>query len=110
MTLAVAAFGPNIGPYVVITLGALGGGLWAIKASPSMTRMQGIGLMVRCVITAIVLTALIASVLGGYLKFAEQELYSVVSFAIGALGHRWNDIFESIKARLQNVISTGGRP
>jgi len=58
ITLAVAVFGPNAGPYIVIVLGSLGGGLWALSSATLETRMQGAWLMLRCLVTAIVLTAM----------------------------------------------------
>lgn len=108
MTLAVALFGPNVGPYAVILLGSIAGALWALSSAAVETRMQGAWLMGRCVITAIVLTAFIARFLGPYLSFAEGESYSIVSFIIGALGNRWQDIFDAIKTRLATLITTGG--
>ena len=108
MTLAVALFGANAGPYAVILLGSIGGALWALSSASVETRIQGAWLVARCVITAIVLTAFIARFLGPYMSFAEGEAYSIVSFVIGALGNRWQDIFDAIKTRLSALIATGG--
>ena len=108
MTLAVALFGPNAGPYAVILLGSIAGALWALSSVSIETRAQGAWLVCRCVITAIVLTAFIARFVGQYVSFGEGEAYAIVSFAIGALGNRWQDIFDAIKTRLANLITTGG--
>jgi hypothetical protein len=109
MTLAVALVGPQAGPYIVILLGSIAGGLWALSSARLDTRMQGAWLLLRCVTTAIVLTAVIAGLLSSYLSLETGEAYAVVSFIIGALGNRWQDIFESIKTRLQGVIASGGK-
>ena len=84
ITLAVAVFGPQAGPYIVIVLGALGGGLWALSSATLETRLQGAWLMLRCLVTAIVLTAMIAGLLGPWLGIDTLETYAAVAFCIGA--------------------------
>ena len=110
VTLAVAFFGPQAGPYIVIILGSIGGGLWALSSAVLASRMAGAWLMLRCVVTAVVLTAVIAGIVGPWLGIVVTEAYAVVAFVIGALGNRWQDIIDSIKTRLQGVISTGSKP
>ncbi len=110
VTLAVAVFGPNAGPYIVIVLGSLGGGLWALSSATLETRMQGAWLMLRCVVTAIVLTAMIAGLLGPWLGVSTMETYAAVAFIIGALGNKWLEIIEAIKTRMSNVIIGGNKP
>lgn len=110
ITLSVGLFGPAAGPYVVIILGALGGGLWALSSAVLKTRMEGAWLMLRCLITAIVLTAMIASLLGPWLRIDVLEVYVVVAFVIGALGNKWLEIIDSIKTRLSNIIIGGNKP
>ncbi len=110
ITLAVAVFGPQAGPYVVIVLGSIGGGLWALSMTKLDNRRQGLWLMLRCVITAIVLTALIAGVVGSWFGVAATEAYAIVAFFIGAMGNKWQDVIESVKSRMQALISTAGGP
>jgi hypothetical protein len=110
MTLAVAVFGPQAGPYIVIVLGSIAGGLWALSSTTLQTRMEGAWLMLRCVVTAVVLTALIAGVVGPWIHVPVSEAYAVVAFVIGMLGNKWQDIIESIKLRLQAFISNAGGP
>ena len=110
ITLAVAVFGPNAGPYIVIVLGSLGGGLWALSSATLETRMQGAWLMLRCLVTAIVLTAMIAGLLGPWLGINTLEAYVVVAFVIGALGNKWLEIIDSIKLRAQSMITGGTKP
>lgn len=110
ITLAVALVGPQAGPYVVIILGSIGGGLWALSSTALPTRTAGAWLMLRCVVTAIVLTAVIAGFTGPLLGVSVSEAYAVVAFVIGAMGNRWQDVIESVKTRLQSLISsTGGK-
>lgn len=110
MTLAVAMFGAQAGPYVVIVLGSIGGGLWAISDTMLESRKQGLWLMLRCVLTAVVLTSLAATYVGPWIKQPIIEVYGLVAFVIGMLGNRWRDIIESIKNRLAALISTVGGP
>ena len=110
ITLAVAVFGPNAGPYIVIVLGSLGGGLWALSSAVIETRAQGAWLMLRCLVTAIVLTAMIAGLLGPWLGVDTLEVYVVVAFVIGALGNKWVEIIDAVKTRMQNMIIGGSRP
>jgi hypothetical protein len=108
MTLAVALAGPHAGPYVVILLGSIAGSLWALSSVEIATRAQGAWMMARCVITAIVLTALAAQLVGPYIGMPVDEAYAIVSFLIGALGNRWQEIFDTIKTRIQGLITVSG--
>ena len=110
MTLAVAVFGPLAGPYIVILLGSVAGGLWALSGTPMQTRMEGAWLMLRCIATAVVLTAAVAGAVEARFDIKVNEAYAVVSFVIGMLGNRWQDIIESVKTRMQALISTAGGP
>ncbi len=111
ITLSVSLFGPAAGPYVVIVLGSIGGGLWALSSASLATRLAGAWLLLRCVVTAIVLTALIAGFTAPYIGVSVTEAYALVAFVIGALGNKWMDIIDTIKTRLQSLISTtGGKP
>ena len=109
-TLLVAVFGPQAGPYVVIVLGAIGGGLWALSSTELQTRLAGVWLMARCIGTAVVLTSLIAGTVGAWFGIAATEVYPVVAFCIGALGNQWLEIIASIKDRLKTLISLQGGP
>ena len=110
ITLAVAMFGPSAGPYIVIVLGSVGGGLWALSSAVIETRVQGAWLMLRCMVTAVVLTAMIAGLLGPWLGVNTLEVYVVVAFVIGALGNKWIEIIDAVKTRMQNIIVGGSRP
>jgi len=64
--------------------------------------------MLRCVVTAISLTAMIAGLLGPWLGTDTLEVYVVVAFAIGALGNKWIEIIDALKTRIANLIVGGG--
>lgn len=108
VTLGVAVFGPRAGPYAVIVLASFAGGLWALISTTLESTRAGAWLMLRCVFTALVLTAIISAVVGPFFGVAITEAYAVVAFIIGALGNSWLEVFKSIKERLQALISTSG--
>jgi hypothetical protein len=108
ITLAVGVFGPLAGPYIVIILGGIGGALWALSSAVLSTRLQGVWLMLRCVLTAVLLTALTATFIGPVFSLPVTELYAVVAFGIGALGNRWQDIIDGLRARVLGAIAARG--
>lgn len=106
VTIATAMVGPLAGPYLVIALGSVSGGLWALSSTTLTTRMQGAMLMLRCILTAVLLTALIAGLLGARFDVPVTEMYGVVSLVIGMLGNRWQDIIDAMRDRLRMLITT----
>lgn len=95
-------------------MGGVSGGLWALSSADSQTRIQGAMLMLRCVLTAVLLTALIAQVLGARFGIQVTELYGIVSLVIGMLGNRWQDIIDAVRDKLRMLITRapedGGKP
>lgn len=108
ITLAVGVFGPQVGPYIVILLASIAGSMWALSSAELATRMAGLWLLLRCVVTAIVLTSLIAQLLGPRIGLPVGEAYAVVAFVIGMMGNRWQKIIDSIQERIQGAISNSG--
>lgn len=102
-------FGPLLGPYIVILLCSTVGAQWAILASPPMSRLEGVLLMLRVAGTALVLTAMLSQIVSAYSNVPVNEAYGAISFFIGALGHKWMEVIEGVKQRLLTLISrTGG--
>jgi hypothetical protein len=109
VTLFVALFGVAWGPYVLIFLGAVCGSMWAVlSAPPFATRWGGLWLAVRAVLLSLLLTAGIAKLIGDAFGWPVSEMYIIVSIAIAGLGDKWLDVLDSIKTRLQTMITTGG--
>jgi succinate dehydrogenase hydrophobic anchor subunit len=63
--------------------------------------------MLRCLVTAVILTAMIAGAVGPWLHIETVEVYAAVAFAIGALGNKWLEIFDALKTRLATAILGG---
>lgn len=108
ITLAVGVFGPHVGPYIVILLASIAGSMWALSSAELATRMAGLWLLLRCVVTAIVLTSLIAQLLGPRIGLPVGEAYAVVAFVIGMMGNRWQKIIDTLQERIQGAISNSG--
>lgn len=109
--LAIALFGPSVGPYVVILLGSIGGGLWALAGVEKMTRAQGAWMMLRCIFTALALTSILAAMVAPWFKVVDvKEAYVLVAFIIGAMGNKWLEVIDTIKLRIQAAISAFGAP
>ena len=68
-------------------------------------------MMLRCILTALALTAILATVVAPWLKVTDvKEAYVAVAFVIGAFGNKWQEVFESIKQRFITLISVSGGP
>lgn len=109
VALATSLFGPQAGPYVVILLASIGGGLWALSSAVLETRLAGLWLMIRCIVTAIALTSVIAGMVAAWLGTAPNEAIAVVAFVIGALGNKWIEIIDSIKVRITGLVQSGAK-
>lgn len=90
--LAVMVFGPFAGPYALIVFAALAGALWPLSASDTATKKAGAWLLLRCTLTAIVLTFFIVAVLEKFWSIHPDEMIAPVAFMIGALGNGWRSV------------------
>lgn len=95
-TLLVATFvGPAlasvIGPYAVIVVASLAGASWALSEETSTTTRGAVLFLLRCTLTAAVLTAGVTSVLEHYLFTPGQSrwLFAPIAFGIGWIGNDW---------------------
>ena len=95
--LSVALLGPLAGPYALICFAALSGAMWPLSAATTTTKIAGAWLLLRCTLTALLLTAFLASAL------------EPVAFCIGALGNGWRPVFDALGAALTALLGrTGG--
>ena len=99
-TLAIAILGPMAGPYSTILFAALAGSLWPLSSVDGLTRVAGAWLVLRCVLTAIVLTSTGAAVASSFYGVPPLELLSPVAFFLGALGNGWRPVFAAISGAL----------
>ncbi|WP_440105443.1 hypothetical protein [Acidovorax sp. BL-A-41-H1] len=108
--VSIALLGPMAGPYALIVFAALAGALWPLSAADTMTRSAGAWLLLRCTLTAVVLTSALSLWLQKQWQIPANEALAPVAFAIGALGNGWRPVFEAAGAALQAVVSRAGGP
>jgi hypothetical protein len=109
ITVFVALFGASFGPYVLIFIGAVCGSMWAVLSAPPFpSRWGGLWLVGRSVLLSLLLTAGIAKLVADTFGWPVSEMYIIVSISIAGLGDRWLDVLDSIKTRVQTMITTGG--
>lgn len=109
--IAVALLGPMFGPYALIVFAALAGALWPLSTAPTETMRDGAWLLLRCTLTAVVLTVFLASLLERFWGVSQIETLGPVAFLIGGLGNGWRPVLDSIGEVFKAVASrAGGRP
>lgn len=106
--VSIALLGPMAGPYALIVFAALAGALWPLSAADTMTRSAGAWLLLRCTLTAVVLTSALSLVLQNQWQIPANETLAPVAFAIGALGNGWRPVFEAVGSALQAALARAG--
>lgn len=102
--LSVALLGPTLGPYALIAFAALAGALWPLSASNTGTRLSGAWLLLRCTLTAILLTVFLASIIERLWGMPVNESLAPVALMIGAMGNGWRPVFGSLGDSLRALI------
>lgn len=106
--ISVALLGPLAGPYALIAFGALSGAMWPLSAATTLGKAAGAMLLVRCTLTALLLTAFLSSLLDSWLNVAGLDTRPAVAFAIGALGNGWRPVFDALGAALSALLGRTG--
>ncbi len=106
--LVVAALGPLYGPYALIAGASLAGALWPLSAQPTATRLDGALLLLRCALTALLLTAFIAGLLQRVWAVPVNEALAPIALVIGAMGNGWRPVFGALGAAAAAVIGRAG--
>jgi len=96
----VAFLGPLAGPYALIAFAALAGALWPLSAHTTATRKEGAWLLLRCTLTAVILTGALATVIGRLVDIPVTEAWAPVALFIGALGNGWRPVFDAMGAAI----------
>lgn len=107
----VALFGPLAGPYALIVFAALAGALWPLSAKATATRTEGAWLLLRCTLTAVILTVFAASLLDRLWGVPVNEGLAPVALLIGALGNGWRPVFDAFGSAMGALAGKlgGGR-
>lgn len=107
--LSVTLLGPLAGPWALIAFAALAGAMWPLSAAPTENRLSGAWLLLRCTLTAIVLTVFLAGIVERIWGMPVNESLAPVALLIGALGNGWRPVFDAIGAAAKVFIGkTGG--
>ena len=106
--LSVSLLGPLAGPYALIAFAALSGAMWPLSAAETTTKMAGAWLLLRCTLTAMLLTAFLAGLLDRWLEVHALDLLPPVAFAIGALGNGWRPVFDAVGSALSALLGRAG--
>lgn len=108
--ISIALLGPLAGPYALIIFSALAGALWPLSAIPTPTRADGAWLLLRCTVTAVLLTVFIAQGLDKFWAIPASEALAPVALIIGAMGNGWRPVFYSVGAALGAlIVKLGGQ-
>lgn len=101
--------GPVLGPWLAVLLTAIIGSMWTLSRVDTATRLMAALLSIRIVLTALVLTGIVAALVADYTKpyLPQEHLLPAVSFAISALGDKLQQFKDSAVARLQGVVRGG---
>lgn len=106
--ISVALLGPLAGPYALIAFAALSGAMWPLSATETTTKLAGAWLLIRCTLTALVLTAFLSDIVARWLGEQPLETLAPVAFAIGALGNGWRPVFDAVGAALSALVGRAG--
>lgn len=102
--LAMSIIGPVAGPYALIAFAALSGSMWPLSSSDTTSKAAGAWLLIRCTLTALILTAFIASILESVAGIDALDSLAAVAFCIGALGNGWRPVFDALGSALSAFI------
>lgn len=106
--LAIAMLGPAAGPYAIIVFAAMAGALWPLSSTTTLTRVAGAWLLLRCTLTAVMLTGGAALVLQRAYAIPALESLAPLAFAIGALGNGWRPVFVAMAGALGGLAKSLG--
>ena len=108
LTMAVVGMlGPLAGPYAVIVFAALAGAMWplsAVRTDPC----EGAWLLLRCTLTAVVLTVFLAQILERHTGLPAHSALAPIALAIGAMGNGWRGIFGALGSTLRAIAGRLG--
>lgn len=100
VTTAVAALGPLVGPYVVVLIGSVWGGILAVSTTEGIDRRLGFKIMLRAIIMGVGFSTMLAWCISNWLPASWSAnpdilLFPVAVFTgwstdkLGTLRDRW---------------------
>jgi succinate dehydrogenase hydrophobic anchor subunit len=70
--------------------------------------MAGAWLLIRCTLTALVLTAFLAGIIERMFGLPSIESLAPVALFIGALGNGWRPVFDALGFALASIVGRAG--
>lgn len=107
--LFVSILGPTAGPQVLIVAAAVTGAMWPLSAADTDNWIDGLWLLLRCTLTALVLTGLAAGVLERQWDVPVSEGLAPVALVIGAMGNGWRSVASAVGQFAAAFVGRGGR-
>ncbi|KAB2965830.1 hypothetical protein [Zoogloea sp.] len=107
--LFVSILGPTAGPQVLIVAAAITGAMWPLSAAETNSWLDGLWLLLRCTLTALVLTGLAAGVLERQWGVPVSEGLAPVALLIGAMGNGWRSVAAAVTQFAAAFAGRGGR-
>lgn len=105
LALAVAALGPVLGPYVVILIGSVWGGVIALTTAQTGNRVDGLKFMLRAVLTGMGLTTTAAWAAAHMLPTSWGATPEILLFAVAVLIGWSTDKLGPVRDRLLGLIA-----
>lgn len=91
--LFVSILGPQAGPWALIVVASIGGGLWPLSGAQTQSNGEAAMLLLRCALLAIFCTGMIARYLERTYGLPVSDGLALVALAIGAMGNGWRAFF-----------------
>lgn len=105
--ISVSLLGPVLGPYALIVVCAVAGSMWPVSDARTESNWAALKLMVRCVLTAVVLTVTVAQIIERMFNFPASWSLGAVAFCIAALGNGWRPVFGSLAGAISGAVQQG---
>lgn len=105
--LFVSILGPQAGPWALIIMASVAGGLWPLSGTRTRSQWEAAMLLLRCALLAIFCTGMIAGYLESAYGLPVSDGLSLAALAIGAMGNGWKAFFagfSSLMGGAANVV------
>ncbi|PIG09931.1 hypothetical protein [Comamonas sp. 26] len=109
IALASVLFGPAlagvIGPYAVILIASTVGAAWALGRRDPSARLGAAGYFLRLNATALLITAGLSTLAGGWLGFEETNwMLAPIALLVGGIGDDWPRLARWVFERLGRIL------
>ena len=99
VVLSVAALGPILGPYLVMTVFAFGGALVSLAGSPVRGFLPSLGFVLRGVFIGLTFTGLLADYAASHGWASSHAVMAPAAAVLGALADKWKAVRNLVGSR-----------